>query len=78
MLLTRGRWIERVASAVEGVWTDYIMATPFATDFKFARFDARAPIAPRAVGSLAGAKSNATSDGLSAGTVELHGVDATI
>jgi len=40
--------------AIEGSWEDYIMASPFATDFKFARFDATA--APhRDVSKLGGA-----------------------
>jgi len=61
--------------AIEGVWTDYIMPTKFETEFKFARFDATELIAPRNASALGGLKFTATSDGKSAGTVELHGVE---
>merc|ERR1719326_2303601 len=41
--------------AIEGTWEDYIMATPFATSFKYSRFDATA--APhRDVSKLTGTK----------------------
>ncbi len=45
--------------AIEGSWEDYIMASPFETDFKYSRFDATA--APhRDVSRLLGAKKPAT------------------
>ena len=46
--------------AIEGTWEDYIMASPFATGFKYSRFDATA--APhRDVSKLTGEKKAATS-----------------
>ena len=45
--------------AIEGSWEDYVMPTPFATDFKFSRFDATA--APhRDVSKLLGALARIT------------------
>jgi len=62
--------------AIEGNYKDYIMPSPFSTDFKFARFTARAPIAPRNVTALGGFKAASQSDGLSAQSSEQHGVEA--
>jgi len=62
--------------AIEGVYTDYIVPDPFSTLFKFSRFDAREPIAPRDVNALSGIKSAAVGDGFSAGVTELHGVES--
>merc|ERR1719217_1880202 len=46
--------------AIEGTWEEYIVATPFATAFKYSRFDATA--APhRDVSKLTGTKNAATS-----------------
>ena len=60
--------------AIEGTYKDYIMPTPFASAFKYGRFDATAPIAPRNVSALAGFKKAAIA-GTSAGSTELHGAD---
>ena len=60
--------------AIEGTHKDYIMPTPFATAFKYGRFDAIAPIAPRNVSELSGFKKAAIA-GTSAGSTELHGAD---
>jgi hypothetical protein len=58
--------------ALEGKHTDYIMAAPFATDFKYSRFDAKTPIAPRDVSKLTGDKTAAKAGaGTSAGSTEL-------
>eukprot|EP00966_Prymnesium_polylepis_P011938 274105-Prymnesium_polylepis.2 len=46
--------------AIEGDYTDYITAGPFATAFKYARFDAINPVGPRNVSRLAGSKSLAS------------------
>ena len=47
--------------AIEGTWEDYIVPTPFATDYKFSRFDAKA--APhRDVSKLSGSKKAAVAD----------------
>jgi len=43
--------------AVEGVYTDYIVDAPFATDYKFSRFD-RKSAAARNVEALSGSKAN--------------------
>ena len=37
--------------AIEGTFTDYLVSAPFDTKFKYARFDATEPIAPRNVSS---------------------------
>ena len=42
--------------AIEGHYTDYKMPTAFATDFKYSRFSAVAPVAPRDASKLAGKK----------------------
>ena len=42
--------------AIEGVASDYRLASPFATAFKFSRFDATAPVPPRNVSALTGRK----------------------
>ena len=60
--------------AIEGTHKDYIMPTPFATAFKYGRFDATAPVEPRNVSALAGFKKAAVS-GMSAESTELHGAE---
>jgi len=40
--------------AIEGSYSDYALASPFSTDFKYSRFDAAAPVAPRNVSRLTG------------------------
>mgnify|MGYP006936380451 CR=1 FL=1 len=58
--------------AIEGKYTDYIMEAPFAIDFKYSRFDAKAPVAPRDVSKLTGDKTTAKAGaGTSAGSKEL-------
>jgi hypothetical protein len=37
--------------AIEGTHEDYRVSTPFDTNFKFSRFNARGAMPPRAVGS---------------------------
>ena len=59
--------------AIEGTHKDYIVSAPFATAFKYARFEATTPIAPRDVSKLAGAKAMATADGTAASVTELPG-----
>jgi len=62
--------------ALEGKHTDYIMTAPFATDFKYSRFDAKSPVAPRDVSKLTGAKTAAKAGaGTSAGSTELFGAE---
>ena len=63
--------------AIEGSYKDYIIADgPFSTAFKFSRYDAHTPIAPRNVSRLSGIKAPAISSaGGAAGSTELHGVD---
>ena len=61
--------------AIEGTYKDYIMPTPFATAFKYGRFDATAPIAPRNVSALSGSKKAVGSTTTSAGSTELHGAE---
>ena len=41
--------------AIEGTWTDYKLASDFATDFKYSRFDSVAA-KPRDVSKLSGEK----------------------
>eukprot|EP00965_Chrysotila_dentata_P205532 6183008-Pleurochrysis_carterae.AAC.2 len=41
--------------AIEGVWEEYIVSSPFATEFKYSRFDATAA-KPRDVSALTGVK----------------------
>lgn len=60
--------------AIEGTYTDYIAQGPFSTNFKYSRFSTSSPTAPRNVTALMGAKAPAA-DKISAGSVELHGVD---
>jgi len=51
--------VAQAEGAIEGTWEDYIMASPFATDYKYSRFDATA--APRRdVSKLSGSKKAAT------------------
>ena len=60
--------------AIEGVYTDYIVPSPFSTDFRYARFDAQAPIMPRNISLLAGFKMAAAKES-QACSIELHGVE---
>merc|ERR1719198_230177 len=63
--------------AIEGNFTEYIMPSPFATSFKYARFDATGTVAPRDVSALTGEKTAAKPGSAnSAGATELHGVEA--
>lgn len=41
--------------AIEGTFADYLVAAPFATDFKYTRYNTAKPIAPRSSGVLTGA-----------------------
>jgi len=60
--------------AIEGTWEDYIMETPFATDYKFSRFDATA--APhRDVSKLTGEKKAASTTAI-AGATDAGATDA--
>ena len=61
--------------AIEGVHTDYMLPSPFATAFKYERFDVdrTKPIAPRNVDLLTGVKTSARAEA-SAGVSELPGV----
>jgi len=62
--------------AIEGVFTDYVMPTPFATAFKYARFDTQGAVAPRDVTKLSGVKTAAKAGaGSTAGSTELYGVE---
>ena len=62
--------------AIEGNFTDYIMPSPFATSFKYARFDAKGTVASRNVSALTGAKTAAKAGSAnSAGSTELHGIE---
>ena len=60
--------------AIEGTAADYIVPSPFSTDFRFSRFSAISPVAPRNVSLLAGAKAPAVTS-LSAGSIQLYGVE---
>ena len=60
--------------AIEGSADDYIVPSPFSTDFRFSRFSAISPVAPRNVSLLAGAKAAAVTS-LSAGSIQLYGVE---
>ena len=61
--------------AIEGVYTDYMVASPFSTVFKYERFDSDKPIAPRLESKLTGVKTLAKpGDATPAGAVELPGV----
>jgi hypothetical protein len=62
--------------AIEGVFTDHKVDSPFSTTFKYSHFDVHSHVAPRNVSLLAGAKAAATTGDLSASAVELHGTDA--
>lgn len=42
--------------SIEGTWTDYVMSAPFATDFKYSRYDVKAA-KPRNLDKLTGARS---------------------
>ena len=61
--------------AIEGVHTDYKLPSPFATAFKYERFDVdkTKPIAPRSVQTLTGSKKTARAEA-QAGVAELPGV----
>ena len=68
----RGRFFKTSAQgegAIEGTYTDYIVASPFATSFKFARFGSLGPVAPRNVSMLTGRKEPKVV-GVAAGSVE--------
>lgn len=43
--------------AIEGRYTDYLLSNPFATSFRYSRFDAVAPMPPRNVSALSGSRS---------------------
>lgn len=60
--------------AIEGNFTDYVMSSPFATSFKYDRFDAKGLVAARDVSKLSGDKA-AAKPGAQAGSTELHGVE---
>jgi len=60
--------------AIEGIFTEYVIPTPFATSFKYSRFDANGMVAPRNVTTLTGVK-KAGVKGTSAGSSELFGVE---
>ena len=62
--------------AIEGTFTDYIMPSSFATTFKYDRFDAKGPVAPRDVSKLTGVKVAAEpGSAKTAGAAELHGLE---
>lgn len=62
--------------AIEGIFTDYLMSSPFETNFKYARFDSKGTVAPRNVTRLSGAKTAAKAgSGYNAGATELYGVE---
>ena len=51
----------------------YIVSTPFSSDFKFTRFNAVGPVAARNVSVLSGLKAlGSGAKEMSAGSVELH------
>ena len=55
---------------------DYVVHSPFSTAFKYARFDATAPIEARNVSLLNGAKMAAKAGAAtSASSMELHGTE---
>ena len=57
--------------AIEGVHTDYAMRSAFATSYRFGRFDAIEPIAPRNISTLSGVKAAAREGaGSSAGVTD--------
>ena len=58
------------------IGVQYIVPSPFATAFKYSRYDARGPVAPRNISLLTGLKKAVTAhvSGV-AGSTELHGVD---
>jgi len=60
--------------AIEGIFTDYIVSTPFGNDFKYSRFGAHGPVAPRNVSLLTGAKVTAKAGAFS-GSIERHGAE---
>ena len=59
--------------AIEGTWEDYIMATPFATDFKYSRFD-KTSAPHRDVSKLTGTKKKANA-AATAGANDYAGAD---
>jgi len=62
--------------AIEGVFTEYIMPSPFDTNFKYSRFDSKGTVAPRNVTTLSGTKTAAKAgSSFSAGSTELYGVE---
>ena len=67
----------RTLSVFRAACAQYIVSTPFSTDFKYTRFNAVEPIAARNVSLLNGLKA-LTSSALeeSAGSAELHAAPA--
>lgn len=58
--------------AIEGAASDYRLASPFATTFKFSRFDATAHVPPRDVSRLRGTKRPRNRTALSGSTEDGH------
>ena len=50
------RAARQAEGAIEGEAADYALPSPFATAFKYSRFDATAPVPPRNVSALTGRK----------------------
>jgi len=62
--------VAQAEGAIEGVWSDYMVASPFATAFKYSRFDAT-EAKPRDVSKLSGKKTPMPATAYSVGASDL-------
>jgi len=62
--------VAQAEGAIEGIWSDYMVASPFATAFKYSRFDAT-EAKPRDVSKLSGKKTPMPATAYSVGASDL-------